>query len=270
MRNREKPYSGCGPVRKILLFLTVLLALVFGALPAEAFAIGTAPPALTVVVYGAPKDMRMHAVLQYQGEPLSCPLEHERRGWEDLYRFYRAGVSMHSRFWNGNASDFEGAVLLLESCEETKEIPIPDGLLTTGGSNEVLTLYCRSGKLSYGFAPWRTPVLVAMRVLSALLIEGLFFRLAGFSTRKSWLLFLAINIVIHGLLNWLCCGKINFTGSRYAVGFFAAILVSFLVELVAFVLLVDEYDTDRLARCLIRANLVSHAVNYVLMAFLPL
>ena len=270
MRMREKTIGGCSLLKKILLLLPVLLALLFGALPAEAFAIGTAPPAVTVVVYGAPKDMQMHAVLQYQGEPLSCPMEHERRAWEDLYRFYRAGVSMHSHFWNGNASDFDGAVLLLESSEGKKEIPIPDGLLSMGGSNEVLTLYYRSGELIRGFAPWRTPLLVGMRTLAALLIEALFFRLAGFSTRKSWLLFLAINIVIHGLLNWLCCGKINFTGSRYAVGFFTAILVSFLTELVAFVLLVDEYDTDRLARCLIRANLVSHTVNYVLMAFLPL
>ena len=257
-------------MKKKLLLLLVLAAMVFGALPAEAWAIGTAPPAVTVVVYGAPKDMQMRAVLQYEGEPLSCPLEVEHRAWESLYRFYRAGVSMHSQYWKGNARDFEGAELLLESSDGVRHIPIPEGLLTRGGSDDVLTLYYRSGKLIRGFAPWRSPVLIGMRVLAALLIEGIFFRLSGFSTKKSWLLFLAINVVIHGFLNYLCCGRINLTGSRYAVGFFTAILVSFLVELVAFVLLVDEYDTDRLARCLIRANLASHAFNYVLMAFLPL
>ena len=250
--------------------MLVLAALAFGVLPAEAHAIGTAPPAVTVVVYGAPKDMQMHVVLQYEGEPLSCPMEAERRAWESLYRFYRAGVSMHSRFWDGNASDFEGAVLLLESSDGVLRVPIPEGLLTRGGSSDILTLYYSSGKLIRGFAPWRSPLLIGMRVMAALLIEGLFFRLSGFTTRKSWLLFIAINVAVHGFLNYLCCGRINLTGSRYAVGFFIAILVSFLVELVAFVLLVDEYDTDRLARCLIRANLASHAANYVLMAVLPL
>lgn len=262
--------KGNGIFKGKVLWLLLLMALVFGTLPAEASAIGNAPPAVTVVVYGAPKDLRMHVVLQYEGNPLSSPLEYERRGWESLYRFYRLGVSMHGNAWSGNARDFRGAVLLLESSDGTREIPIAEGLLTPGGNSDVLTLYYRSGELSAGFAPWRAPVLIAMRVAAALLIEGVFFYFSGFSTRKSWVLFVVINVVIHGFLNWLCCGKINYTGSRYAVGFFTAVLVAFITELVAFVLTVEEYNTDKLARCLIRANLVSHAVNYVLMAVLPL
>lgn len=256
-------------MKKKLLLALVVFALVFTALPIDAWAIGSSPPTLTVLVYGAPKDLDMHIVLQYEGQPLSCPTERERRAWETMFRLYRAGVSMYTQ-WHGNAQDFQGAELLLTGGGQQRHIPIPDGLLSAHGYNEVLTLYYTSGTLRYGFAPWRAPLLIGLRVLAALLIEGLFFRLSGFSQKETWFAFLGINIVVHGVVNALCYGKFNLTTPRYSVAFFMVILLSFLVELTAFLLTVHEYDSDRLSRCLLKANVASHAFNYVLLALLPM
>ena len=256
-------------MKKKLILSLALAALLLSALPVEACAIGPYPPTLTVIVYGAPKDLQMRVVLQYEGQPLSCPMEREHRAWETMFRLYRDGVSIFDH-WHGNGHDFRGAVLLLISGGEERSVPIPDGLLKPRGYDEVLTLRYADGSLTYGFTAWRAPLLIGMRVLAALLIEGLFFRLSGFTERKSWLMFLAINIVIHGALNALCYGRFNLTDPRYPVAFFITILLSFLAELCAFLLLVDEYDSDRLTAYLLKANLASHAFNNLLISFLPM
>lgn len=55
----------------------------------------------------------------------------------------------------------------------------------------------------------------------------------------------------------------------YAV-YFLCVFIAFLLELAAFLLLVDEQGSDIAVGYLVKANLASHAVNLLLLAFLPL
>ena len=95
------------------------------------------------------------------------------------------------------------------------------------------------------------------------------FFLSGYTNKKSWLLFLAINLVIHGALSIFCSSWINVNPSMYAV-YFLCVFIAFLLELAAFLLLVDEQGSDIAVGYLVKANLASHAVNLLLLAFLPL
>lgn len=256
-------------MKKKMLLALVLVMLVFAVMPVGAWALGPYPPTLTVIVYGAPKDLQMNVLLQYEGQTLNVPMDFERRAWESYYRVYRDYVSMHT-YWHGNGRDFKDAELVLVSGEGEKVIPIPDGLLQPRGYDEILTVRYATGELSYGFPAWRAPLLIGLRVLAALLVEGIFFRFYGYTTRRSWLMFVIINVVVHGIVNSLCYGRINITDNVYRVAYFTIILLSFLAELCAFLLTVVEYDSDRLSKCLIKANVASHAVNYLLIKLLPL
>ena len=255
-------------LKKPLLSLLIILAL-FAALPAAVWAIGPyQPPTLTVVVLGAPKDTQMRIHMQREGESFSTPVECERRAWESCYRVYRAGVWPLSD-WYGNAYDFRGAEIVLTGGGEEKHVPIPEGLLSDRGFNEIVTLRYATGALRYGLPAWRAPLLIGIRVLAALLIEGVIFFFSGYTNKKSWLLFLAINLVIHGALNVFCNGWINVNPDIYAM-FFLGVFVSFILEIAAFLLLVDEQSSDIAIGYLVKANLASQAVNLLLISFLPL
>ena len=238
-------------------------------MPVHTWAIGPyQPPTLTVVVLGAPAGTEMSVILHKGDEVFHSPIECERRAWESYYRIYRAGV-WQIKDWYGNAYDFKDAELLIKNSEGEKLIPIPDGLLQPRGFDETITLRYDSGTLSYGLPVWRSPLLVGIRVLVALLIEGIFFFFKGFTEKKSWLVFFLINIVIHGALNVFCNGWINVNPSIYAV-FYLVVFVSFLLETAGFLMLVDEYSSDRIISYLVPANLCSHAVNLLLMNYLPI
>lgn len=247
----------------------IFMFMLFAALPFEVWAVGPyQPPTLTLVVYGAPKDTEMRVILQHEGEEVNVPLEYERRGWESYYRLYRA-AAWQINAWYGNAHDFKDATLVLISGGGEKRVPIPDGLLSDRGFNETLTLRYATGALRYGLPVWRAPLLVGMRVLAALLIEGIIFRLCGYTEKKSWLLFLLINVVIHGALNIFCSGWLNVNPAMYWI-YFLLIFVSFLLEITAFLLLVDERERDITISYLVKANLASHAVNFLMISALPL
>ena len=249
---------------------SLLLALLLvAAIPVGVWAVGPyQPPTLTVILLGAPGGTEMRVILQHEGEEVNVPLEKETRAWENTYRLYRAAVWQFNN-WYGNAHDFQGAELLLISPTGEKRVPIPDGLLHERGFNEVLTLRYGSGRLSYDVPFWRAPLLVSLRVLAALLIEGFIFHLSGYTDKKSWLLFLAINVVVHGALSVFCSGWINVNPSIYAM-YYIATFVAFLVEVAAFLVLVDEQSSDRAIGYLVKANLASLAANLLMISFLPL
>ena len=256
-------------MKKKLLLALLLAVTLFSVLPAGAWAVGPyQPPTLTVVVLGAPKGTEMSVTLRRDEEQFHSPLECERRLWENCYRLYRAGV-WQIKDWYGNAYDFRDAELVLKNSEGEKRVPIPEGLLQPRGFNEVLTLHYRTGELCYGLPAWRAPLLIGIRLAAVLLIEGLFFYLKGFRDRKSWLLFTLINVLIHGGLNIYCSGWINVNPDMYAV-FFIVVFISFLVEIAGFLLLVDEYGSDRLIGFLVPANLCSYAATLLMMNVLPL
>ena len=105
--------------------------------------------------------------------------------------------------------------------------------------NNTFTLDLSNQTLSPGYAPFRSTLLVSLRVVLTLLLEGLVFFLFGFRQKKSWLIFLAVNLVTQGVLNiWL---DLISTPSGYLI--FALILgevIVFVVEMIAFPLLVKE------------------------------
>lgn len=256
-------------MRKKLAIALLLVVMIFSSLPVQAWAVGPfQPPTLVVVVLGAPKETDMMVVMRKEDEVFHVPMEGKRRAWESDFCLYRMAAWQITN-WYGNAYDFKDAELVLTNSEGEKRIPIPDGMLSPRGFNETLTIHYGSGELSYGLPAWRAPLLISIRLAAVLLVEGLIFFLKGYSRARSWLMFVLINLVIHGLLNVFCNGWI-FVNPDYYTLFFIAIFVSFVFEIACFLLLVDEGSSDEMIDYLIPANLAGHITTMVLMRVLPL
>lgn len=258
-------------IKRFLLSLLIAAAL-FTALPTEAMAalehVYARPPALTFLVYGAPKDTQMRIIMHRRGETFSVPVELETRLWEKQYRLYRESV-WQIREWFGNAYDFKDAELVFIDGSDERHVPIPDGLLTPRADEEYLSYYFRSGKLAYGLPLWRAPLLMSIRILLALVIEAFFFYRAGYLLRSSWIKFFCINIITHGLLALMCNGWINIQPGAYAL-FFIALFLAFTLEMVLFLLIVDEQDSNRAANFLAKANLVSMSATFFIIFKMPI
>lgn len=258
-------------IRKFMLSLLMAAAL-FTALPLEARAdVGpfyARPPALTFLVYGAPKETEMRIIMHRGSQTFSVPVEVETRLWEKQFRVFRESV-WQIRNWYGNAYDFKDAVLVFMDASGERQVPIPEGMLTPRANEEYLTYYYRSGTLKYGLPLWRAPALMSIRVLLAIVIESFFFYRAGYLLRVSWIRFILINILTHGLLALLCNGWINMQPGAFAI-YFVALFVAFTLEIILFLALVDEKDPDQAATFLTRANFVSLACTFFIIFVTPI
>ena len=109
------------------------------------------------------------------------------------------------------------------------------------GYNNVVTLDVSNRKFTPGKYLFRSVLLVSIRVLLTLLLEGIIFWFFRFRQKRSWFIFLANNLVTQGALNfWLNIGSSLM--SRYFI--FSLIIGEvfvFAAELIAFPIFIEEH-----------------------------
>lgn len=243
----------------LLLALPLLLCLLC---PRTAFANSGEPPCFTVLVCNAPEDLSVTLVLGDETvEPVL--LKRERQAWESYYRFYY-GMSEwareHEEEW------LENAALLVETGETQYTCAIPSEAFNV--YNNLLTLDVKGQVLTEGQPLWRQPLLVGLRVALTLVLEGLVFFLFGYRSRRSWAIFLAVNLVTQALLNIAIAGTAFRSGYWvFLYGFGEALI--FAAETAVFALTLREHGRGRGALCALTANAASLAVGGWVIANLP-
>lgn len=234
-----------------------LLLLLFCLLPCPALANSGEPPSLTVLVSNPPDDLTM--TLQFSDGSNQEPilLKKSSKGWEAYYRFFNSSLP--------DGSEDEDAVLTVSYGGGSLEFPLPADDFSY---SSLVTLDLDAGTLTRGQPAWRVPLLVAMRVVLTLLIEGLVFFLFQYRERRSWLVFLVVNLVTQTALNML------FTGPQYTgylmIGYALTELLVFAVEITAFTLLLREFKKGRAALYAITANAASLIIGGVMLTYLPI
>ena len=138
----------------------------------------------------------------------------------------------------------------------------------------VVTLDLRNQRLLYDQPWWRTPLLIGLRMVMTLALEGAVFWLFGYRQRRSWAVFLLVNLFTQGAVN-LALHLLIPTGTDYFVvlGLFFYTpmeLLVLVVEFVAFRLLLRERTKGRAAGCAAVANLLSWGLGGLLLACLPI
>lgn len=245
--------------RKLKRLILCALALLL-ILPASAASANSAePPCLTVIVTAPPEDLELSLALS--GKEREVPLSRVSQGWETYYRCWHSDLHIE---WNEEWS----GTLLVKTGGEAFSCPLSEEKLK--GYNSLVTLDLGARTVTPGEKPWRQPLLIALRVGLTLLIEGLIFLLFRYRTRRSWLVFLIVNLVTQSALNialagFSSSGPYGFWMFFYMLG---EILI-FGVEAAAYCGLLREFSKRRAVLYAFTANAASLFLGGYIISFLP-
>jgi hypothetical protein len=238
-------------ISKRLLLVVVLCTLILSILPTAAYANSAEPPSLVILINNPPRDLSI-VLVSKENQPTAT---FRRAAWEGYYVFYSRDMRDISKYTFKVTTNGD-------SFEYTLDAPLQN-------YNNVFTLDLSSRKLTPGTYPFRTALLVSIRLLLTLLFEGIIFWLFGFRQKSSWLIFLIINLITQGLLNI----GLNSGGSlmpSYLI--FSLIFGEFFVftaEMISFPLFIKEHKKSHSLSYAFIANLVSLIAGSVIITILP-
>lgn len=253
-------------LRCLLLILLWLWAL---ALPAAAASTLYHAPAMTVLTENAPHDLEIMIRLQRKdGEKVPIFLDKKTRAWEQQFRLYReAGFSI--RAWYGNSYDLQNAELVLRSGEGERVILMPKELTDRMNIDDVVMLNYKTGRLTLGMPLWRSILPVILRVLIALGLELLVFRLRGYTQLRTYLTTGLSALAGFSLLGWYTSGWLNFD-VRSIVPFLLLLFLLLAAQLILNLILVDEDARDYTLVTTLRGFAPAAAVTILFLYFLPI
>jgi hypothetical protein len=101
-------------------------------------------------------------------------------------------------------------------------------------------------------------------------VKGLLFFLMDYRHRESWLKLLAVELPVQGLLNWIISGWINVDLENAMPLFVLVLLLAFLAELVALMLLIQEQSRNKTMSYAASANAIGTLLYFGMLSFLPI
>lgn len=237
----------------LMLCLTFLFAL-------PVFANSAEPPCLTVVVVGAPEDLELSLVDGDGAEAVQLEKLRSSRGWETYFRYF---YNHDLRF--GTDVELTDLRLAVTHGGETTYLAMP--ALAYEHYNNVVMLDLDAMTISRGLYPGRMALVIGLRVVLTLLIEGILFWAFGYRQAYSWGMFFCLNILTQLGLNLLIG---NASMDSYVLFFYYLLEgVIILAEAIAFPLTLRE-KRGRSIPYAILANLASMFIGGLMIANLPL
>ena len=226
------------------------------------------PPMLTILTENAPSDLTIEIQLHRRnGTVLPKVLEKKTRIWEQQFRLRREDF-ITVRSWYGNDYDLKDAELVLRSGGQSTTIRIPQELTEQMRMDDVLMLDYKTGTLSLGNPLWRGGLLLLLRILIAVGLELLIFRLRGFTDSRSYWAVGIVAFVSIGLLSLFTSGWLNFNNRETIVYFFLSVLI-LAAQVIALLLCMEERDKDRILTATLYAGLTAIGSNVLWLYFLP-
>jgi hypothetical protein len=227
--------------------LAFLIAILLWVNPLPAIANSAEPPSIIIIVPNAPKDLEIRL------GPQNMEARRTDKTIESYFTFYNyelRGTDNTVRVTTGG---------------KAFEATLGDSLMQY---NNMFTLDLKKQTLTPGKSQSRSIALLSIRIILTLAIEGLVFYLFGYRKRNSWLIFLVVNLITQALLfNWLAQSS-PFSSYIILNLVFGEALV-FIVEMIAFLVFVNEQARWRTGLYVILANLVSLIAGGFLITLLP-
>ncbi|PHS32060.1 MAG: hypothetical protein COA82_09620 [Alkaliphilus sp.] len=236
---------------KILFAVMLLIAVVIGtSLVCHGNAM--APPSIVIIVPNEPNNLELGIE------------------WNEEYvkanRINKI-VEAHYTFYLYSFRSTKKINLIIDTEDRTFQIPL-DGDLKS--HTNVFTLDLENQTLTMEKSLSRSATLVSIRVFLTLTIEALVFLIFGYRQKKSWIIFLVINLITQGFLNiWLAGFGPLTTGYVILALIFAEILI-LIVEMFTLLIFIKEHRRLRTALFVLLANLLSLIVGGYLITILPL
>lgn len=231
---------------KILLF--VIIAVLLLEIPAWGNA--SEPPSILIIVPGAPEGLVVKV-----GEGKNY-IEASRR--DKIFESYFLYYQRETDYVNN---------LQIKASGVGFDLTIPIGELEQRYHN-VYTLNLDDGTLIVGKDPVRAAVYVILRIALTLITEGLIFFLMGFRNSRSWIVFLAVNLVTQGALNiWINTVTYNDYSLFFGLVFYEFMIL--IVEMFALLCLLDEHRKLRRGLYVLLANILSLFAGGYILTVLP-
>lgn len=234
----------------------ILALLMILALPVSVRANSAEPPGMTIIVENAPSDISVTLVLADELEE-EIRLYRGQKRWEVYFWFYH----------HMTTGSLHGASLRVESSEKCFTCSLPQEAYR--GYNNLFTLDFEDETLVLGQRWWRQPALTAVRVTLTLLVEGLVFFVFGFRQKRSWFVFLIINLMTQGWLNYII-NRSAFTSSYVLLGLYLAEFVILFAEVIVFSRAATERKWWQRVLFVLVGNAASFAAGLILINRLPI
>lgn len=236
--------------------LVVFIAL-FGMLlfPTQSQANSAEPPMITIII----EDVDLEAKAEMISDDLILTGHVEEVKTETYIRFYQSDLPI-------NESLEDKVVFFIETKNETYEI---ERVIDSREYNQVYTLNTQTNELMEGKSLLRNLKLIGMRLGLTLLIEALVFFLLGYRKTRTWIVFLIVNLITQGWLNF----DISFNWHPNSYVLFSFVIMEMLIlvaELIMLMLAVKEGKKLKLALTVILANVTSLFVGGYLLLTFPL
>jgi hypothetical protein len=202
------------------------------------------PPAIIIVVTNAPQDLTISIGTQTSLR--------EDKPFASYYIFNQYNLN-----WNGLG-------LQVVSADKHFNVPLNNNMRY----RNYFTLDLETQTLTSVDSLPGTEIVPFLMITLTLLIEGIVFFIFGYRQKRSWLIFLGVNLVTQiGLINWLS-QTISFTDAYAVLDLFVGEVLVFIIELIAFGILLREYGPLRRISYVFLANFLSLFLGgYILSRF---
>jgi hypothetical protein len=206
------------------------------------------PPSIIIIVPNAPKDLEISI------GPDNIKANRTDKVIESYYTFY--------------SHDLRSADYTIKITTGNRAFEITPGA-PLKSYNNIFSLDLENQTLTPGKSLPVSITLISFRIILTLIIEALIFYLFGFRKKKSWLIFLAVNLLTQGLLNIALSRSFNPLDSYIVFSLIFGEILVFIFELIAFLILVKEHRLLRTGLYVISANLLSLIAGGYLITVLP-
>ncbi|MDR2559999.1 MAG: hypothetical protein LBC86_10750 [Oscillospiraceae bacterium] len=216
-------------IKLIAVFLIIFITI--SLFPLAASANSAEPPMFTVMVSNAPEDLQLSLRLA-DGTQYSANVIKNNPANDTFYHFYSDG----GLFFIGR-TELNEATLVVTTGGETLEFTLL-GMQNT--YHRLVTLSLSNRTLIPGTPLVRNAVLVVMRIVLTLLIEGLIFFAFGFRSKRNWTIFLVVNLITQGGLNIIFSNPNMGMGGYWGLAYIGLEIIIFLVEIAVFTILLKK------------------------------
>lgn len=240
-------------LKSIVVIMLSILIFVFTA--STCYGNSAEPPSILIIVPNPPSDLEISIDTgNTYVEANKVDKVVVEKVIERYYIFYSSKL--------GNTRDY---VFKITTGDDSYEIAIEKPLKSY---NNIYTLNLKNRTLTPGKLLSRSILLVLIRVILTLVIEGIIFWLFGFRNKDYWIAFFIINIITQGALNiWIN----GFTPieSYLILNLVAAEILVFIAEIKAFLTVIKSCRWHTVLYVL-TANLVSFIAGSYIITFLPI
>ncbi len=235
-----------------LVFINIIIILLISLVIAvPCFGNSAEPPSILIIVPNAPDDLKISIESEgsiYEARKIDKTIE-------KYYTFYSSEMTKKNNY-----------KLIVKSSDENFEINLNE---TMEHYNNIFTLNLKTQALAKGKLVSRSIFLILTRLILTLAIEAFIFWIFRFKEKKSWIVFLIINLITQGVLNvWI--NGFSPVGSYVGLTLISGEIFVFLAEIMVFLVLCKEHGRLRRVMYVLTANIVSLIMGGYLITILPI